>query len=91
MDVSDCRFNGLHRQEVTIVMSAFLPESKTSASGPLPDRQPFQQRALDGLQEPLDASGKRGLQRFQEKIYARVTGHGLNEDVDVFRHEDIGD
>jgi hypothetical protein len=32
MNVSDCRFNGLHGPEVTIVTSAFLPESKTGSS-----------------------------------------------------------
>jgi hypothetical protein len=90
VDVSDRRFNGLHGPEVPIITSAFLPESKTSGSGPLQDSQPFQQqRALDVFHEPLDTPGKRGLQSLQEQIDAAVTGLGLNADVDVFRHEDI--
>jgi hypothetical protein len=38
VDVGNRGFNGLHRSEVPIITSAFLPESKTVGSGPLQDR-----------------------------------------------------
>jgi hypothetical protein len=91
VDVGNSGFNGLHGPEVSIITSAFLPESKTLGSGPLQDREPFQQRTSHRFQESLDASRKRGLQRFQEQVHADVMGRGLNEDVNVLRHEDIGD
>ena len=53
VDVGNRGFNGLHRSEVPIITSAFLPESKNLGSWPLQDREPFQQRAPDSFQEPL--------------------------------------
>ncbi len=91
VDVGHRGFNGLHRSEVSIIASPFLPESKTLRSGAFQNRQPFQQRAPSGFQESLDASRKRGLERFQEQVYTDVIGRRLNEDVNVLRHEDIGD
>jgi hypothetical protein len=91
VDVGHRGLNGLHGAEIPIITSAFLPESKTPNPGPLQDRQAFQERAPHRLQVPLDPSGKRGLQRFQEEVHADVMGRGLNEDVDVLRHENVGD
>jgi hypothetical protein len=83
--------NGLHGWEIPIITSASLPGSKTPGPGPLEDRQPFQERAPDGLRVPLDPSGKRGLQRPQQQVHADVMGRGRNEDGNVLRQEDRGD
>ena len=39
----------------------------------------------------FDASAKGGFQRFQEQGRAEVMERRLNEDVNVLRHENIGD
>jgi hypothetical protein len=87
----DRGFDGLHGPEVPIRTSAFSPESKTVGTGPLRGRQPFQRRAPDGFQEPLDASGRRGLLRSQGQVHADVMGRGLDEVVDAVRHGDRAD
>ena len=89
--LSNRGFNRLHGPEVPIITSPFLPKTKTVDSGPLQDRETFQERTPDRFQEFLDASGKRCFQRFQEQVRAEVVGHRLNEDVNVLRHEDRGD
>ncbi len=69
----------------------FLPESNTVDSRPLQHLWAFFQRAPSGLKESLDSSRKPGLQRSQDQVDSEVMGRGLNEDVNVLRHEDIGD
>ena len=91
VDVVHRGLNGLQGSEIPIITSAFLPGSKTPGPGPLEDRQPSQERAPYGLRVPLDPSGKRGLQRFQQQVHADVMGRGRNEDVNVLRQEDRGD
>lgn len=91
MDVGDGKLDGFHGSEIPVIAASFLPEAKAIDSWPFSDGEPLQKRTADILQLFPDSARERGLQRLQEQLDPKVRNRRLNEDMDVFRHEDVGD